>query len=80
MFVGVGTGILRVVKLKRNAKAYHADMIPADIAVNSTLIAAHEVSKLPKGSCPIYNNVTFNSYRTTGCEFSIGLDAMWTLR
>lgn len=49
--------------------AYHCDLIPADIAVNSALIVARETSKLSKGDCRIYNNVTFNDYRTTGCEY-----------
>lgn len=49
--------------------AYHCDLIPADIAVNSALIVARETSTLPKGECRIYNNVTFNSYKTTGCEY-----------
>lgn len=49
--------------------AYHVDLIPADIAVNSSLIAARETSKLARGDCRIYNNVTFNAYKTTGCEF-----------
>lgn len=68
LFVGVGTGILRVFNLKREAMGYHVDLIPADIAVNSTLIVARETTKLPKGECRIYNNVTCNVYKTTGSK------------
>jgi hypothetical protein len=72
LFIGVGTGIVRVVRLKREEISYNIDLVPADIVVNSTLIVAKETSTLKTtGDCKIYNNVFSNVQKITGSEFNV---------
>lgn len=74
LMIGVGTGIVRVIRLKREEISYNIDLIPADIVVNSTLIVAKETSTLKRGDCKIYNNVFSNVQKITGSEFTTDLN------